>query len=172
MTEGPTGSAAEPIDPAAPGPDAVPPAPADPAPAGPPPGMVEIVSRGIDLDVALSAEIRQLSIFVGGLFLAALGPISLAVIVESIRLGGFDWLFPSLDQIQAGSIDTIGLGPLGSLSLLLAVASIVAISVDVQLMATALLGAHVGGCASTSARPSPGPGAGSGGSCSPRSRSG
>jgi hypothetical protein len=107
--------------------------------------MAEIVSRGIDLDVALSREIRQLSIYVGGLFLAALGPISLAVIVESIRLGGFDWLFPSVDQIQVGSIDTIGLGPLGSLSLFLAVASIVAISVDIQLMATALLGAHVGG---------------------------
>lgn len=146
MTESPEpGPATEPIEPAPAAATRFPPPEPTPAPAGPPPGMVEIVSRGIDLDVALSAEIRRLSIFVGGLFLAALGPISLAVIVESIRNGGFDWLFPSLDQIQAGSIDTIGLGPLGSLSLLLAVASIVAISVDIQLMATALLGAHVGG---------------------------
>jgi hypothetical protein len=38
-----------------------------------------------------------------------------------------------------------GLGPLGAVALLLAGASILAISIDVQLMATALLGAHLGG---------------------------
>jgi hypothetical protein len=121
-----------------------PPAPT-PMPEGPPPGMREIVSRGIDLDVALSRDIRQQSLFVGWLFLAALGPIAVAVIARSAALGGFDWLADAFDETRLYQGRGIGLDPSAGFALFLAIAVIGAISIDVQLMVTALLGSRIGG---------------------------
>jgi hypothetical protein len=116
-----------------------------------PPGMIEIISGGIDLNVGLTREIRRMSLFVGGLFLAALGPIAAIVIVRSVQLGGFDWLVNSLTApLGLGGItfpgtERAGLGPWAAIAAFIGGTCLVAISVDVQLMATALLGGRLSG---------------------------
>jgi len=97
-----------------------------------PPGAVEIVARGLDVNVQLSAEIRRLSIFIGLLVLAAIGPIALIAIAHSAAVGGFDWIGDLLDQKQMPT----ALAPFGSLIFILGVLSAAVLSVDVQLMAT------------------------------------
>ncbi len=111
-----------------------------------PPGALEIVGRGIDLNVSLTREIRRMSLFIGGLFLAAIGPIAAIVIVRSIRIGGFEWLIGPLTGFGGLTPGArAGLGPLAAIALFFGIVCLVAISVDVQLMATALLGGRVGG---------------------------
>ncbi len=113
--------------------------------------MVEIIGRGIDLNVSLSGEIRRMSLFVGGLFLAALGPIAAIVIVQSIQLGGFAWLIDALvgpaglGDAALGVTGRAALGPWAAIAFFVGLTCIVAISVDIQLMTTALLGGRVGG---------------------------
>jgi hypothetical protein len=130
-----------PPDPPSFDPAALDPVPVEAAPA--PPGMAEIVSAGIDLNVRLSREIRQLSLYVGALFLAAIGPVAAIAVARSIRDGGFDWLIDLLNAAFTGT--PIDLSTPLAIAFLLGAASFVAISVDVQLLATGLLGAGVDG---------------------------
>jgi hypothetical protein len=131
------------------GPPAPEPPPFDPAPVdGPaasdgatPPGMVEIVSAGLDLNLRLSREVRQLSLYVGLLFLAAIGPVAAIAVARSIRDGGFDWLIDILNAAFDGT--PIDLSTPLTIAFLLGAACFVAISVDVQLLATGLLGAGI-----------------------------
>jgi hypothetical protein len=101
-----------------------------------PPGAVEIISRGIDLNVSQSAQVRRASIYAGLLFLAAMGPIAALVLAHSIRVGGFDWIVDVAERRVA-----LDLGPLAPLVILLGGLAAVAISVDIQLIAVALIGA-------------------------------
>jgi hypothetical protein len=107
-----------------------------------PPGMVEIVSAGLDLNLRLSREVRQLSLYVGLLFLAAIGPVAAIAVARSIRDGGFNWLIDILNAAFDGT--PIDLSTPLTIAFLLGAACFVAISVDVQLLATGLLGAGVG----------------------------
>jgi hypothetical protein len=105
------------------------------------PGMTEIIGAGLDLNVRLSREIRQLSLYVGLLFLAAIGPVAAIAVARSIRDGGFDWL---VDLVNAAFEGTpIAFSTPFAIAFVLGAASFVAISVDVQLLATGLLGAGI-----------------------------
>jgi len=114
-----------------------------PRAAGPmdPPGAVEIVARGVDVNVQLSGEIRRRSIFVGLLFLAAIGPIALVAIAHSAATGGFDWLVELVQRQDLGG------EPVRYATVIVALGALAAgaISVDVQLMAIGTVAAGLTG---------------------------
>ena len=73
--------------------------PAGAPPAGAPqiaaaamPSTLAIVSRGLHLNVAASAEIRRVSLYIGLLTLLSVGPIAAVLWAFSARQGGFEWL--------------------------------------------------------------------------------
>jgi len=110
------------------------------------PSTLAIVSRGLDLNVAASAEIRRASLYVGLLWLLSAGPIAAVVWAFSAHQGGFDWL----RTLATGQ--ELLLIPVGSafewLSLVVVIvgfACLVSISLDAQLVATILIGAKATG---------------------------
>lgn len=111
------------------------PSPPDPSP----PRAVDVVGRAIDLNLGASAQIRRGSIYAGLLFLAAIGPLAALVVAHSIRAGGFDWI---TDLIASGPTTRVDLGPFAGVVLIIAVVCAVAISVDVQLIALAVMGSR------------------------------
>ncbi len=123
------------------------PATGEPLPSTPAmPSTLAIVSRGLDLNVAASAEIRRASLYVGLLWLLSAGPIAAVVWAFSAHQGGFDWL-----RTLATGHDLL-LVPVGSafewLSLVVVIvgfACLVSISIDAQLVATILIGARATG---------------------------
>jgi len=106
--------------------------------------MLEIVARGVDLNVSLSREIREMSLYVGGLFLAALGPIAAIVVARSIRLGSFDWLIETVFD-PGRRLDVEGLGPFAAVAFTLGLVCVAAISFDVQLLAISLTAGRLRG---------------------------
>jgi len=112
------------------------------SPAGPPapPRALEIVSRGIDLNVLLSGQVRQMSIRTGLLFLFAVGPIALLAIARTIRTGGLAWL---ADLIQDHVTTNISL--LAGLAVVIGVFCAGAISIDTQNAATTVVGGRAAG---------------------------
>lgn len=106
-----------------------------------PPGALGIVARGLDVNVQLSAQVRRLSIYVGLLFLGALGPIALVAIAHSIATGGFDWIGDFVDQSR------LGVEPVRYATLILGLGAIcaAALSVDLQLMAIGTVGRRLTG---------------------------
>jgi hypothetical protein len=111
-------------------------------PDGPPPGAIEIVGRGIDLNVALSREVRRTSIYVGMLYLLAAAPILAIVAVASVQSGGFDWI---LDGVTTGGGFLTTLGVAGNSTFLFAALCVGAISLDTQMMTLALAGGRLAG---------------------------
>jgi hypothetical protein len=106
-----------------------------------PPGAVEIVARGLDVNVQLSGVIRRLSIFIGLLVLAAIGPIAIVAIAHSAAVGGFDWIVDLFDENRLTRVPvTFG----GAIFVLGAISAGV-LSVDVQLMAIGTVGAWLTG---------------------------
>lgn len=115
--------------------------PQPPASAPKPPGAVEIVARGLDVNVQLSGVIRRLSIFIGLLVLAAIGPIAIVAIAHSGAVGGFDWIVDSFDRSQLTRVPVT----FGGLIFVLGAISAGVLSVDVQLMAIGTVGAWLTG---------------------------
>jgi hypothetical protein len=122
------------------------PTPAAPAPVVTMPGTLAIVSRGLDLNVAASGEIRRASLYTGLLTLLSLGPIAAVLWAFSARQGGLEWL-----QRLARGLPTefvpigAGFGELFSLILLVGFSCVIAVAVDAQLLATVLIGARATG---------------------------
>jgi hypothetical protein len=126
---------------------ALPPAAAAP-PAGsaPPlapamPGTLATVSRGLDLSVAASAEIRRTSVYIGVLWLLSIGPLVTVLWAYAARQGGLEWL----RQLAAGSRpDLVSVDSSFVFFLFLAsvfgVGCLLALSADAQLLATILIG--------------------------------
>lgn len=105
------------------------------------PGVMATVGRGLDLNVAASAEIRRASLYVGLLSLLALGPIAAIGWALSVHEGGLEWL----EQIAAGSVaTTIPVSStfelLSFVVLFLGFSCFVAVAVDAQLLAAILIG--------------------------------
>ncbi|HEY8799511.1 MAG TPA: hypothetical protein VIM20_02865, partial [Candidatus Limnocylindrales bacterium] len=110
------------------------------------PSTLAIVSRGLDLNVAASAEIRRASLYVGLLWLLSAGPIAAVVWAFSAHQGGFDWL----RTLATGQ--ELLLIPVGSafewlffIVVIVGFACLVSISLDAQLVATILIGAKATG---------------------------
>src|SRR5439155_867198 len=93
----------------------------------------------IGLNLGGSAQIRRASIYAGLLFLAAIGPLAALLVAHSIRAGGFDWI---IDLIALGRTARVDLGPFAGLVVIVGVGCAIAISVDVQLLAIALIGSR------------------------------
>lgn len=106
-----------------------------PEPAPSPPGSVEIVTRGLDLNIAASAAIRRASFYAGGMFLLLLGPVAVVFALFTARYG------PELiDAILSGDARRLAMD-LGSApaALLIGGLAVAAVSVDVQNVAAALI---------------------------------
>ena len=120
--------------------------PGAPAPVVTMPGTLAIVSRGLDLNVAASGEIRRASLYTGLLTLLSLGPIAAVLWAFSARQGGLEWLqrlargLPT-EFVPIGS----GFGELFAVILLLGFSCVIAVAVDAQLLATVLIGARATG---------------------------
>jgi hypothetical protein len=110
------------------------------------PSMLATVSRGLDLDVAASGQIRRASLYVGLLWLLTLAPIAVVVWAHSARLGGFEWLRTWALGWQLPGEPT---GPLFGLlfNVVFAVGFVGAVSlwIDSALLATALLAGRATG---------------------------
>jgi hypothetical protein len=109
------------------------------------PGTLAIVSRGLDLNVAASAEVRRASLYVGLLWLLSVGPIAAVLWAFSAQRGGFEWV----QQLASGSSSMFVLDP-GFVLVFLVVmvlgsACLISVSVDAQLLATILIGARATG---------------------------
>lgn len=110
-----------------------PPEPPEPAPF--PSGSVEIVGRGLDLNIAASAAIRRASLYAGGMYLLLLGPVAFVSALLTARYG------PELvDAILSGDVRrlAVDLGPAPGV-LLVGGLAVAAVSVDVQNVAVALI---------------------------------
>ncbi|MDQ3127409.1 MAG: hypothetical protein M3Q66_02980, partial [Chloroflexota bacterium] len=109
--------------------------PDEPEPAPSPPGSVEIVGRGLDLNIAASAAIRRASLYAGGMYLLLLGPVAFVFALVTARYG------PELvDAILGGDVRrlAIDLGPAPG-ALIIGGLAVAAVSVDVQNVAAALI---------------------------------
>lgn len=104
---------------------------------GPPPRALEIVGRGVDLNVALSREIRWASLLIGLLFLAAIAPIVLAAVGYALGAGGIDWVE------SFGPEEIAGIDPAVLVVATLGLGAVAALSVDAQLVALALTGGRL-----------------------------
>ena len=145
---GPAEAPEPPATPEAPEPPA---APAEPPPEAAPaisamPGMREIVGRGLDLNVAASAEVRRASVYVGLLALLAVGPIAVLLWAFAAQQGGFEWL----QRLAAGLPPEFvpvwsPFGLLFGLVLMIGFSCFLAVTVDAQLLATILIGARATG---------------------------
>ena len=116
-----------------PEPQPEPPDGSEPVPA--PPGSVEIVGRGLDLNIAASAAIRRASFYAGGMYLLLLGPVAFVFALLTARYG------PELiDAILGGDVRrlAIDLGPAPG-ALIIGGLAVAAVSVDVQNVAAALV---------------------------------
>jgi hypothetical protein len=123
------------------------PATVEPLPSTPTmPSTLAIVSRGLDLNVAASAEIRRASLYVGLLWLLSAGPIAAVVWAFSAHQGGFDWL-RTLATGQELLLIPVGsaFGWLSFVVVIVGFACLVSISLDAQLVATILIGAKATG---------------------------
>jgi hypothetical protein len=106
------------------------------------PGTLAIVSRGLDLDVASSRDIRRASIYLGLLSLLAAGPIVATVWAFTAHEGGFGWL----TAILSGETPPLR-HPVSEafafafpVVLVIGIACFAALTVDAQLLATVLIG--------------------------------
>lgn len=108
---------------------------APPEPAPTPPGSIEIVGRGLDLNLAASAAIRRASFYAGGMYLLLLGPVAVVFALLTARYGT-----ELIDAILSGDARrlTMDLGPAPA-ALLIGGLAVAAVSVDVQNVAAALI---------------------------------
>jgi hypothetical protein len=115
--------------------DSAPP-PEAPRPVNPIPSARDIVSGGLDLNVAASSDIRSAAVLIGLLTLATAGPLVAIILAIGAQPGGFDWLILSLNGIrpQSAPIDPATGLPL-VVAFVVGIGSVTALSVDSQLLA-------------------------------------
>jgi hypothetical protein len=134
--------------PSAPASESPPPAAVPESPPAAPtmPGALAIVGRGLDLNVAASAEIRRASIYVGLLSLLSLGPIAAVLWAFSVSQGGFEWLQRMANGLPPDFVPVWSpFGLLFGFVLLIGFVCFLSVTVDAQLLATILIGARATG---------------------------
>ena len=117
------------------------------------PGPREVVSRGFDVIVAATSQIRQASVYIGFLVLLVTGPaiafgaVFFAAAPESLVSD----LAALAEEAERGVQPGPELGPWASSFLLLvfvgttALVGVLVVSIEAQIMAVAILGGHVAG---------------------------
>lgn len=109
--------------------------PEGPEPAPSPPGSIEIVGRGLDLNIAASAAIRRASFYAGGMYLLLLGPVAFVFALLTARYGP-----EIIDAILNGDVRRLAgdLGPAPG-ALIIGGLAVAVVSVDLQNVAAALI---------------------------------
>jgi hypothetical protein len=104
------------------------------------PGVREIVSRSLDLNLAASSDVRRTAVLIGLLTLAVVGPLVAVVLAIGTRPGGFDWLLLLANGYQPRQIP---LDPAAGMLFLVVLAigagGLTALSVDSQLLAVIVI---------------------------------
>ena len=109
--------------------------------AGRPPGAVAIIARGIDLNASMSSEIRRASLYAGFMYLATIGPIAALLIGVVVRAGGLAGVIDALQFDGDGRLPALpDIGRFGGLVFVLGVTCFALVSVDLQIVATAMIG--------------------------------
>jgi hypothetical protein len=110
-------------------------------PPGPPPASFSIVTRGIDLNAGMSSEIRRASLYAGLMYFLTLAPIAALLIGVIVRAGSLQGI---IDSIQLGGggglVRGLGFGQFGGLVVAIGTICFLLVSVDLQLVATAIIG--------------------------------
>jgi hypothetical protein len=110
------------------------------------PGTLATVSRGLDLNVAASREIRRASLYIGVLWLLSIGPIAATLWAFAAKQGGFEWLQRLARGLRPEFVPVgAGFGELFFAILLIGFGCLLAAAVDAQLLATILIGARATG---------------------------
>ncbi len=110
------------------------------------PGVREIVSRSLDLNLAASSDVRRTAVLIGLLTLATVGPLIAVVLAIGTRPGGFDWLLVLANGYQPRQVP---LDPSAGLLFLVVLAigagGLTALSVDSQLLAVIVIASRAVG---------------------------
>jgi hypothetical protein len=112
--------------------------PAEPPPLVGPVGPLEIIGRGLDLNVAASTDVRRVAILIGLLVLAAAGPIVALALAVS---GSFDGQYPDIGAFQARNT----VRGVSELSLLIGLVCLIALAIDSQLLAVHIISSRATG---------------------------
>jgi hypothetical protein len=108
---------------------------------GDPPGTIAIVARGIDLNAGMSGEIRRASLFAGAMFLLTVGPMVALLIGVIVRAGSLEGIVDAIELGEPGSLRSIfGLGRFGPLVIAVGMSCFIAVWIDLQIVATAIVG--------------------------------
>lgn len=121
--------------------------PEDPAPestplAGPV-GPLEIIGRGLDLNVAASSDVRRAAILIGLLALAAVGPIVAILYVDSGQLGVLPMAGDQVDLVALRARNAVS--GVAQLSMLLGTLCLIALAIDSQLLAVHVIASRATG---------------------------
>ncbi len=110
------------------------------------PGTLATIGRGLDLNVAASADIRRASVNLGLLSLLSVGPVAALLWAFSDRQGGFEW-FQAVARGLRPELVPVGaaFAPLSAIAAFLGFGCLLALTIDAQLLATVLIGARATG---------------------------
>jgi hypothetical protein len=110
-------------------------------PPGPPPASFSIVTRGIDLNAGMSSEIRRASLYAGLLYFLTLAPIAALLVGVIVRAGSLEGIIESIQFDGGRSLGReLGFGQFGGLVVAIGAICFLLVSVDLQLVATAIIG--------------------------------
>jgi hypothetical protein len=125
------------------------PSPAEPSRAEPPPlagpvGPLEIIGRGLDVNVAASSDVRRVAILIGLLALAAAGPIVALELAASGLIGApsSDGPYSDIVALQ-GRLNAARI--LVELSALIGIGCVIALAIDSQLLAVHVIASRATG---------------------------
>lgn len=119
---------------------------APPPERGPLPGAWATLGGGLDLSLSANRELRRASLYIGLLTLAMAGPFALIVVAFGASQGGFDWI----QAIVLGyAPDLVPVDPSVGTYLLIsgciALVGLLAVGIESQIMAAAILGGRAFG---------------------------
>jgi hypothetical protein len=109
-----------------------------------PPGVAETVGGALDLALAASSRVRRASIYIGIVLLAVAGPAVILFMALVRNLGGFDNAVELFSQGAIAPADRAATTMFG-LATLVAFIGLIAVSVEAQIMATAIVGGAASG---------------------------
>ncbi len=114
-----------------------------PEPVAKPVGVVEILGRGLDLNVAASSDVRRVALLIGVLALAAAGPIVAILLIASGQSGELPMIDGQIDFQEVQARNALR-GPL-ELILLIGGLCLVALAIDSQLLAVHVIASRATG---------------------------